>query len=58
MVIPSTFEGIIEGVSERIPEFKLSAILSQCKFQTYSVSNLFPDDFHKTFNNVSNTIPK
>ena len=34
MVIPSTSEGITERVSKMIPKFKLSDILSLCKFQT------------------------
>ena len=63
MVIPSSFEGFIEGVSKRIPKFKLSDILSHYKFQTTSI--VIPIYFQMislkhptTFPNFSRTIPK
>ena len=44
MVIPSFFEGIIEGVSKKIAKLNLSTILSQCKLQATSI--VFPIYFH------------
>ena len=59
MVIPSSFEGIIEGVSKKIPKLKLSTILSQCKLQATSI--VFPVYFHmisvKHLKNVSKVFP-
>ena len=59
MVIPSSFEGIIEGVSKKdskIETFDYS-ISMQASSYFHSICNLFPYDFRKTFNNVSNVFP-
>ena len=56
MVIPSSFEGIIEGVSKKIPKLKLSTNLSQCKLQATFI--VFPIYFHMISVKHLTTFPK